>query len=102
MSSIPGYSLESYIGWHFNLVAEDLPEVNWSLKFAETFGTIPSRRRMTKDEFAKVVAPFEPYRDSVERWLMDFDDENQSWRDYAGTPPVPDEVFEGLVAQRTR
>jgi len=97
MSSLPGLNLEDYIAWNYDLVVADSPEANWSLGAAEMLGSIPPRKRMTKAEFTKVVEAFEPYREQVEDWLMDFDEENQSWRDYAGYSPVPDEVFDSVA-----
>ena len=94
MSSLPGLNLEDYVAWNYDLVVEDAPEANWSLGAAEMLGTVSKRRRMTKAEFAKVLEHFEPYREQVENWLMDFEEDRQSWRDYAGYSPVPHDVFE--------
>jgi hypothetical protein len=94
MSSLPGLDLESYVAWNYDLVVENIPEVNDSLAIAEMLGNIKPRVRMTQAEFADVLSPFEPYRESVENWLMDFDEEYQSWRDYSFYSPVPNEVFE--------
>ena len=83
MSSIPGYTLESFLLWDFNLVVENHEEANFSLGLAEMLGTIPLRPRMSQDEFAKIVAAFEPHRERIEELLSDYDHDN-SWRDYAG------------------
>lgn len=95
MSSLPGLTLEAYVAWNYDLVVvDDASEVNPSLGIAEVLGNAPRRRRVTKAELAEIVSHFEPYREPVENWLMDFDDESQSWRDYAAHGPVPKEVFE--------
>jgi hypothetical protein len=84
MSSIPGYTLEAYLGWNFSITVEDLRETNVSMWMAEALGNITPRPVMSKPCFAKLVSYFEQYRHKVEYKLMDFDEENQSWRDYAG------------------
>jgi len=56
MSSIPGYMLEDYI---------------------EELYIHP-----TKEETARRVKFHEPIRENIENWLMDFDEDSQSWRDY--------------------
>lgn len=84
MSSIPGYSLEEYLAWCFSITVEDLGETNVSVGMAEALGKVLPRPAMSKACFAKLVSYFEPHRHEVEDRLMDFDEENQSWRDYAG------------------
>lgn len=84
MSSIPGYTLEEYLAWYFSIIVEDLGETNFSVGMAEALGNIAPRPVVNKELFAKVVAYFEPHRESVENRLSDFDEESQSWRDYAG------------------
>lgn len=83
MSSLPGFSLESYLLWNFDLVVEDQEEANVSLGLAEALGNIEPRPRMSQADFAKLAARYEPYREQVEYLLGDFDEETQSWRDYA-------------------
>jgi hypothetical protein len=67
MSSIPGYTLEDFL--------ED-----------ELYGAIPS---------VEMVALCEPYRESVEYALDDFDQETQSWRDYSSgvADHIPEKVW---------
>lgn len=85
MSSLPGLTLEAFLMWNFNLIVDGDGSANPSLQIAEAMGTAArARRQISKDEFAPVVALFEPYRIDVENNLADFDDEIQSWRDYAG------------------
>lgn len=63
----------------------------------EALGTSPNRRpRLTVEQFAPVVAMFEPHREYVEMRLADFDDEYQSWRDYAGYSfeNIPDALYD--------
>lgn len=99
MSSLPGYDLEDFVAWNFNLVVEGQGEANLSLGIAEAIGNIKARPCLTRGEFAAVVAPFEPYRERIEDALLEFDEENQAWRDYAGNAfdYIPDEVY--AVAQ---
>ena len=96
MSSCPGYSLEEYLSWCYDIVVEDLGETNTSLGIAEALGTATHRRpRMTAQQFAPIVTMFEPYRDEVERLLLNYEEEeNGSWRDYAGLvfDFIPDEM----------
>lgn len=77
MSSRPGYTLEDFVGWNFDLELGD-------------------------PRLPAVVAPFEPYRESVERALSDFDDETQSWRDYAcgSFDFIPDDVYKAGAAAK--
>ena len=97
---MPGLDLEDFVAWNYDLVVEDSTDVNFSLGVAELLSTIPQRQRMTKEEFAKVLAPFEPYRERVENWLLDFDEDNQSWRDYAAYAPVQDVFEAGAILVR--
>jgi hypothetical protein len=82
MSEIPGYTLESFLLWNFDLVAEGHDEADLSLGLAEMLGTIPLRPRLSQERFAKIVADFEPHRERVEESLRDYDPDH-SWRDYA-------------------
>jgi hypothetical protein len=84
MSSLPGLTLEELVAWNFNVVVTGPEPIdsNWSLRAAETLGTIPPRRRLSPVEFAPVVAIYEPVRAEAERLLAAFDPETQSWRDY--------------------
>lgn len=84
MSSIPGYTLEDFVAWQWNLVVDEAPENNISLGMAEALGNVAPRPRLTKEQFAPIVAIYEPLRETIERRLDDFDEDNQSWRSYAG------------------
>lgn len=98
MSSIPGYTLEDFVAWQWNLVVDEAPENNISLGFAEALGNIPERPRLTKEQFAPILAVYEPFREDIERRLDDFDEDNQSWRGYSSyvdadtTPEMEAEV----------
>ena len=84
MSSCPGSTLEDFLAWNFDLVVEDQRDPNFSLNIAEALGNIAPRPRMNREQFKKLVALFEHHREMVEYKLEDFDEDNQSWRDYAG------------------
>lgn len=85
MSSLPGLTLESYVLWNYDLIVESQPDANFSLALAEALGNV-SRRPLINDElFKEILEPFELHREHVEELLRDFDEETQSWRDYAGT-----------------
>lgn len=58
MSEIPGYMLEDFIEWQHGFINPEL------------------------------LAKYEPYRERIEIWLDGFDEETQSWRDYASGCPV--------------
>ncbi len=58
MSEIPGYTLEDYLEWCFNYTTDEMIDF------------------------------FEPHRETIEYWLSDFDEETQSWRDYAPYCPI--------------
>lgn len=96
MSSRPGITLESFIEWNWDLVVMNgEPDANVSLGLAEMMGNIKPRPRITPEQFAPIVAVYEPYREHVEYNLDEFDEENQSWRDYAGYAfSIPDHVTE--------
>lgn len=49
--------------------------------------------------FPELLALYEPYRDTIEWWLDQFDD-TQSWCDYAGACPVevPDVDIERVMS----
>lgn len=85
MSSLPGLDLEDYLMWNYDLIVNGDGSANKSLQIAEALGTAVRRRKeLTTEEFAPLIALFEPHRDEIEYRLSDFDDETQSWRDYAG------------------
>jgi hypothetical protein len=83
MSSLPGYTLEDFVAWQWNLVVDKAPENNISLGMAEALGNSKPRPRLTKEQFAPIVAIYEPFREDIERRLADFDEDTQSWRDYS-------------------
>jgi hypothetical protein len=76
--------------WNYGITVEDETDANKSLGIAEVLGNVKPRNRLTKEQFATLLSYFEPFRDEVEYKLNDFDEENQSWRDYAGA------VFEDM------
>lgn len=84
MSSLPGYTLEAFVMWNHDLIVEGDATANPSRQIAEAIGTISRRPNITKEQFAPILALYEPYRKEVERRLCEFDEETQSWRDYAG------------------
>ena len=94
MSSLPGYTLESFVAWQWNLIVEELPESNVSLGMAEFFGTVSRRKTLTQTEFKEIISLYLPYRQIIEGRLADFDEETQSWRGYAEVvdPDIPEEV----------
>ena len=96
MSTCPGHRLEDFLMWNFDLVVDGQSDVNMSLRAAEALGTINGRQRLNVEQFAPIVAIFEPYREDVERSLADYDGETQSWRDYAGYSfdDVPDSAYD--------
>lgn len=63
MSECPGLMLEDFVSWKHS-VSED-----WI-------------------GFKDLIHVYEPYRESIENWLLDFDDEGHSWRGYAANSPV--------------
>lgn len=100
MSSCPGYTLEAFLAWEYNIIVEDRPEANFSLGMAEAIGNIPSRPSLTKPQFAELVKMFEEYRHDVEARLDDFDEDEQSWRGYAGYAFefIPEELNQQALA----
>lgn len=83
MSSLPGLHLEDFLAWQYSLVVEDSPESNISVGIAESLLNVRTRPRVTKEQFSKIVDLYEPYRESIEYRLGEFDEETQSWRGYA-------------------
>lgn len=83
MSSLPGYTLEAFLSWNFDVIVDGDASTNVSLQIAEAIGTIKKRRELTKEQFAPVVALFEEHRKYVEDKLSEFDEDNMSWRQYA-------------------
>lgn len=94
MSSLPGYTLEDYVAWRLDIVIEGQPDPNFSLFMAEALGTIPPRPVLSQEEFKNVLDLYEPFRQQVEYLLREYDEEAQSWRDYAeyGFDFIPDET----------
>ena len=70
--------------WNHDLIVGEDDHANISLQIAETLGLVQRRKSITREQFAPILALYEPYRDKIEGKLCDFDEENQSWRDYAG------------------
>ena len=85
MSSIPGYRLEDYLMWEYNLVVEDEPDANISLAMAEVLDTITPRTRISQEKFLQLVNIFDSQREYIENMLDGFEEETMSWRDYAGS-----------------
>lgn len=83
MSSIPGYTLEAFLAWQYNLIIEGEGESNFSRGMAESIGAAVRRPVLSKVQFKPLVAMYEPYREVIERRLDDFNEETQSWRGYA-------------------
>ncbi|MNY69163.1 hypothetical protein D3C86_2070590 [compost metagenome] len=61
---------------------------------AEAFGMVSPRPTITKEQLAQVVSLYEPWREVIENRLLDFNEEEQSWRSYAECVDcdVPDEI----------
>lgn len=97
MSSLPGLDLESFLLWEFDLVLDSptQEDANVSASMAEALGKVARRPIVSPEDFQRVLAHFEPHRDTVEDGLSDFDEDTQSWRDYAPgvASRVPDEVW---------
>lgn len=86
MSSLPGYTLEDYLAWCYNVSIIGRPESNVSVGMAEMLGTSTLMRPiLTEEQFKVLVDMFEPYRKPIQNRLDDFDEDEQSWRDYAGS-----------------
>lgn len=83
MSSIPGYNLEAFVAWQWNITVVGHAENNISLGLAEMLGNVAQRPILTAEQFKKVLSFYEPYRVDIEERLQDFDEENQSWRSYS-------------------
>jgi len=96
MSSCPGLQLEDFIMWKHDLIVDGYTGANSSLQIAETLGVQTRRVRITRDQFIPFVELYEPYRDHVEQLLLDFDEYENSWRDYAGYnfDFIPDTICE--------
>lgn len=96
MSTIPGYDLEDYVMWLLDIKVENHSDANESLRIAELLGTSTRNRKiLSEKQFEKLIELFEEYRNSVESGLLDYDEETQSWRDYAGfsmEDRIPDSV----------
>lgn len=82
MSEIPGYTLEAFVEWEWNFVVIGESDKNFNLAVAEMLNGNYKRPRITKEQFDKLVALYEPYREMIEYRLDQFDEENQSWRGY--------------------
>lgn len=90
MSSLPGLDLEDYLAWQYDLIVEGDGSANPSLEIAEALGVATRRQRVSAEQFQRLVIASEHLRHDVEYRLGQFDEETQSWRDYAGY------AFDGL------
>lgn len=84
MSSLPGVTLEDYVAWQYDLKVCGHREANLNRAFAEAIGACAERPWTTESKFKQIVAVVEGHRESIEDWLLDFDEEKHSWRGYAG------------------
>lgn len=82
MSEIPGYTLEEFVEWEWSFAVIGESDKNFNLAVAEMLNGNYRRPRITKEQFAKLIALYEPYRDMIEYRLDQFDEDNQSWRGY--------------------
>jgi hypothetical protein len=85
MSSLPGYELEDYVTWNHDLIVDEHARPNYV--------------NITKDQFADIIKLYEPFREEVELALLDFDEENQSWRSYSSYAfdSIPKSVYESAA-----
>lgn len=96
MSSRPGFTLESYVMWNHDLIVDGDTSANLSVSIAEACGTSTrNRKQLAAAEFTPMLNVYEPFREQVEHALSEFDDDNQSWRDYSGYAFdfIPRDVF---------
>jgi hypothetical protein len=94
VSSFPGPRLEDYLAWNYNLIVDGDGSANMSLTIAEAMGVVPYRQQITTEQMQVVAKVFEEYRETVEYWLSNFDEENQGWRQYSsGYDTIPDELL---------
>lgn len=98
MSSIPGYTLEMFLKWLWNIRVVGTEEANVSVAMAELIGTVASRPMIDEGTFKNIVSMYEQYRESIEDRLADFDEETQSWRSYADhvDSDVPSNVSDAI------
>lgn len=83
MSSLPGYTLEAFLSWNYDLIVGGDGSANPSLQIAELLGTATRRRREITDAQMKELAKlFEHHRERVE-YLLEDCGEDYSWRQYA-------------------
>lgn len=78
MSYCPGYTLEEWLAYEYSLnVYSDgqLTSDSWRAKYA-------GQRVVTHEQFYELLDMFRPHREYVEEKLLDFNEEEQSWRSY--------------------
>lgn len=100
MSTCPGRTLEKFLMWNFDLIVADDASANLSLQLAEATGVDTRRKRITAEQFAPIVATFEPYREQIERRLDNYNEEDcGSWRGYSShvSEDVPSGVMESAL-----
>lgn len=79
MSHCPGSSLEDWItDWHRLVDADKKHGSGWRWLYT-------GQLILTAEQFAELVKIYEPFRAGVEERLQEYnEEENGSWRDYAG------------------
>lgn len=104
MSTCPGRKLENLLMYWFDLIVAGDTSGNLSLSLAEAMGNVTRRGELTDEQFAEVVALYEPYRADIEHYLDGFDDETHSWRDYGshtmevgGVPPQLEDSISKII-----
>jgi hypothetical protein len=94
MSSLPGHTLEAFLCWQYNISVVDRSEANVSLGIAESIGNVHHRPILTETQFQLIINMFEVFREQVESALLAFEDDEMSWRGYAGNAFdfIPDDL----------
>jgi hypothetical protein len=86
VSHCPGPRLEDWITDYWHIVDAD-GEYGTGIRRWYTGQLI-----FSKEQFAALVAIYEPAREHVERLIGEFDEEEQSWRAYCDVFAIPQDI----------
>lgn len=92
MSHCPGYTLEDWITDWYRIV-DDVGQHGTGIRRFYSGQLI-----LNSEQFKKLVEIHEPIREYIENLLYNFDEEEQSWRDYCSVFTIPEPI--GIAAEQ--
>ncbi len=97
MSYLPSLELSGLVEWYYRITTLSSPNITVAspIRKANEGEEILLLKQVSPEQLADIVKRFDPWKESVEAKLEDFDEETQSWRGQANyiCEIVPEEVW---------